>query len=156
MWSYYPVNGFFKEVYETNFRQELATALNTEMILIVRYKMKHTCRVVCSNLGANRSQMFYFSRAILVLTIEAGLWCFTEVKQYWLIGFSMDITCNAKVLNHWLRSLAFLLTAKLLLLFILIFWEKKVKAYTIKYMYMYIYGKSSFNDYQGNDECHKA
>lgn len=52
--------------------------------------------------------------------------------------------------------LAFLLTAKLLLLFILIFWEKKVKAYTIKYMYMYIYGKSSFNDYQGNDECHKA
>lgn len=124
------------------------------MILIVRYKMKHTCRVVCSNLGANRSQMFYFSRAILVLTIEAGLWCFAEVKQYWLIGVSMDITCNAKVLNHWLRSLAFLLTAKLLLLFILIFWEKKVKAYTIKYMY--IYGKSSFNDYQGNDECHKA
>lgn len=76
--------------------------------------MKHTYRVVCSNLGANRSQMFYFSRAILVLTIEAGLWCFAEVKQYWLIGFSMDITCNAKVLNHWLRSLAFLLTAKLL------------------------------------------
>lgn len=33
------------------------------------------------------------------------------------------------------------------------FWEKKVKAYTIKYMYMYIYGKSSFKDYQGNDEC---
>lgn len=97
------------------------------MILIVRYKMKHTCRVVCSSLGANRSQIFYFSRAILVLTIEAGLWCFAEVKQYWFIGFSMDITGNAKVLNHWLRSLAFLLTAKLLLLFILIFGRKKWK-----------------------------
>lgn len=147
---------FFLKKFIKQFSSRISNCTEYRNDLIVRYKMKHTCRVVCSSLGANRSQMFYFSRAILVLTIEAGLWCFTEVKQYWLIGFSMDITCNAKVLNHWLRSLAFLLTAKLLLLFILIFWEKKVKTYTIKYMYMYIYGKSSFNDYQGNDECHKA
>lgn len=151
-----PSKWFFKRSLLNQFSSRISNCTEYRNDLIVRYKMKHTCRVVCSNLGANRSQMFYFSRAILVLTIEAGLWCFAEVKQYWLIGFSMDITCNAKGSNHWLRSLAFLLTAKLLLLFILIFWEKKVKTYTIKYMYMYIYGKSSFNDYQGNDECHKA
>lgn len=146
-----PSKWFFKRSLLNQFSSRISNCTEYRNDLIVRYKMKHTRRDVCSSLGANRSQMFYFSRAILVLTIEAGLWCFAEVKQYWLIGFSMDITCNAKGLNHWLRSLAFLL-----LLFNLIFWEKKVKAYTIKYMYMYIYGKSSFNDYQGNDECHKA